>query len=136
MTNTKQVATQTNLKTNRAVMEADTFLWRQKGGKMIAIQNMETSHLVMTIKMIWNNTAPKQYHFNGARYYDFADHYTKAYFTQAIHFMLLEIASRKNLTKSEAAILMRIYMWVCGGVCATDCSMPALTFGDTPCVLN
>lgn len=92
------------------------FTWRQNGGVFTRLCDMETSHLVNCIKMVWNNSVPSVYRFRNGRLYNFNSFYTDAYFKCAITCMSITLSQRTNMTKSQIDILQTILKYLRQGV--------------------
>ena len=62
---------------------APLWKWRTAKGEFLTVQEMETTHLFFTIRMIWNNAIP-DYPIGKVKRYRFSQYYTLTYIKEAI----------------------------------------------------
>ncbi len=75
------------------------FMWRTKGGDMIAPRDMETRHVFYTWLLIWNHSCPKELvRPEGRRYDEFGAWYTPQRMLTAFGVMTEELKRRHDLT--------------------------------------
>jgi hypothetical protein len=88
-----------------------TWRWRDRHGERHAPDQMETRHIFHTLKMIWNNMVPREYHVgHNVRLYNFGPHYTKDYMVQAVYQMGHQLAKR-SLTAEQMEIMRQMYSY-------------------------
>lgn len=73
------------------------FKWRTNHGVMLLPSEMETRHLYLTLRMIWNHSVPDRYQIHPFKRYTFSAFYTKQYLAQAVRELGRELLSRNNL---------------------------------------
>ena len=73
------------------------FIWRERGGNLVSVFEMETSHLFYTLRMIWNNTCPPILRVGKVKLYEFSDYYTTEYLRDAVKVMYAEIKQRSDI---------------------------------------
>lgn len=73
------------------------FMWRDTQHNFHRPQDMETRHLFMTLRMIWNHTAPYEYRIEPYRRYSFGPFYSTEYMQQAVISLSAELATREDL---------------------------------------
>lgn len=99
-----QVQRNENVKTDLK----EPWKWRSSCGTFRTPQNMDTSHLFNTLKMIWNNFMPAECGVGVVRYYNFGLFYTDEYMQEAIKMIGRELFKRENLTDGQRAILEKM----------------------------
>lgn len=78
--------------------EANNFLWRDRTGLMHYIDDMSTTHLFYTLRMVWNHSMPKEMHIGGnTQKYVFTNFYTSQYMMQACFYIILALNNRTDL---------------------------------------
>lgn len=90
---------------NFELINQEDYMWRMKGGTMIPLQNLKTSHAVNILKMIWNNTVTKQFRFPNAKLYYFNDFYTDQYMKVSVYFIACELAARSDLSENDIHVI-------------------------------
>jgi hypothetical protein len=101
-----------NLTTTKLQPPAKLWRWRTKGGESYLLpQEMATTHLFYTLRMIWNHTMPKPAQLPGGRY-EFGPHYTDAYMKQAIAQLTPELARRRDLPADLQRQLKHMIDWL------------------------
>ena len=88
---------------------AQPWRWRTKDGNFFRPENMQTTHLFYTLRMIWNHTMPLQ--LPGGRY-AFSAYYTEAYMKQAISHITPELARRRDLPQDLQRQLKQMIDWL------------------------
>lgn len=58
---------------------------------------MATTHLFYTIRMIWNNSCPKEFRVGKVILYSFDSFYTPEYIQSAVFHLLRELSQRDNI---------------------------------------
>ena len=74
------------------------FKWRDRKGKFHKVEDMDTSYLFNTLKMIWNNVVPEQYRIEPIYLYDFGSFYTSEYMATAVSCIVNELNNRFDIT--------------------------------------
>lgn len=88
------------------------FQWRGRGGVMHKPEEMATSHLFYTLRMIWNHKMPPQARMIPFHEYTFGPTYTNAYFKTAIAHLYVELCKRDDLSKEAKRGLEHMHTWL------------------------
>lgn len=87
------------------------WCWRDRHGERHRPAQMETGHVFNTMKMIWNNLVPIEFHVgHNPRLYHFGPHYTKDYMVKAIYQMGHQLTQR-TLTDEQMAMLRQMHFY-------------------------
>lgn len=79
-------------------MKDKSFCWRQQNGNFIPVEQMDTSHIYHTIKLIWNFYCPTEFEIPiASKYTEFGSYYTLAYLCEAIKALCDEFESRTDI---------------------------------------
>jgi hypothetical protein len=84
------------MSTNVSTRLDPNWRWRTGEGHFLQPKEMETRHLFMILKMIWNNTMPAYVRVGHVKLYDFTPtyFYTRQYMKQAIYNIAWELGQR------------------------------------------
>lgn len=86
----------------------ENFKWRTNPGKFLFPKDMDTMHLMNTLKMIWNNFTIYE-KIEPVNLYDFSPYYTDEYICETIVHLLYELKQRKNqLNENQIKILQQM----------------------------
>lgn len=88
------------------------FEWRGRGGVMHKPQEMATSHLFFTLRMIWNHKMPPAARLVPFQLYSFGPTYTDEYFKTAIAHLYTELCNRTDLSQEATAGLKHMHEWL------------------------
>lgn len=94
------------------------FMWRTKGGEMIAPSKMETRHVFYTWLLIWNHSCPEELvRPEGRRYDEFGAWYTPQRMLTAFGVMTEQLKHRNDLAPGARKIVdevVKAYSEWCG----------------------
>ena len=76
---------------------AKRWKWKTKNNEFLLPEEMRTSHLFYTLRMIWNNTCPPHTRVGNVRLYNFGPYYTHEYLKQAVGQLSFELRRRDDL---------------------------------------
>jgi len=79
---------------------AEVFVWLTQTGQKIPVDQMGTSHLFNSLRMIWNHTAPATMQLPGGRY-DGVQRWPVAYRQRAVAEFIRELATRPKFELSS-----------------------------------
>lgn len=85
-----------------------SFIWLDRHGNSTRVSNMRTDHLVFTLRMIWNHSAPEDLKLRPYTQYSFSPFYTTDYMRSAVSSMLAELVTRKDMSPGRREDFMRI----------------------------
>lgn len=75
---------------------AAKFRWLARSGDLYRVQDMETSHLFNTVKMVWNHSVPEEHKIDrNHKRYTFGNAYSYTYIRLAMYCMLRELQTRQ-----------------------------------------
>lgn len=86
----------------------DGWAWRTAKQGFIKPEDMVTSHLFYTFRMIWNNTMPSNMRVGAVRMYNFGSFYSDSYMKSAVANIGAELAKRE-LIPSHLQELQQMY---------------------------
>jgi len=82
-----------------AIIPPEVFRWKKSNDDFIYIDEMNTSYLFNTFRMIWNNTAPEFRRDVIYNRYDFSGFYLENdYLNKALRAMKIELNGRESKT--------------------------------------
>jgi hypothetical protein len=81
------------------------YTWKDRYDNYYLPSEMTNQHLVYTLRMIWNHSAPKFYRMQPYKPYTFTKFYTNEYMKQSIKHLAKELSTRENLTLKEQYII-------------------------------
>ena len=82
------------------------WMWRMKNGHLVAPRDMTTEHLFNTVKMLWNNFAPAEFHIGDVKFYRFGPAYSTEYLNEAMRELTSELAGREGVTDRHMSMLV------------------------------
>lgn len=83
----------------------ETPYWVTQDKRRIKIKDMDTNHIINTIKMLWNHTAPEEWRLKPYRVYKIK--MTKQYVMVCLQAMVEELRNRE-LSRDQKSILLHI----------------------------
>lgn len=75
-------------------------------------QEMATSHLFFTLRMIWNCKMPVAARLPPVNLYNFGPTYTDEYFKTAIAHLYVELCNRNDLSQEAKRGLEHMHAWL------------------------
>lgn len=84
------------------------FKWRTHDGQKLSPSEMETRHLVYTLRMIFNHIAPEEFRVPGGKRWSGVAEMPSDYLRNAVNHMAAEAVKRNDLTAEHIAILKGI----------------------------
>jgi hypothetical protein len=87
---------------------ATVFHWRTHDGQSLPVDQMETRHLVYSLRMIFNHIAPEHLRVPGGKRWSGIDQWDLSYLKDAVGAMLVETGRRRDLTPEHRGILAAI----------------------------
>ena len=82
---------------------ADKPTWKTQKGETKLIEEMETSHIFHSLRMLWNHLAPASYQLRPFKRYSLS--MSTSYMKRSILAFLGELRKRKDLTQDQEATL-------------------------------
>lgn len=84
-------------KAKSAAPPTERWRWRTNRGPRMLPEEMASTHLFFTLRMIWNNHCPEQHTVGDVKRYKFGGEYTPEYFRQAVQQIVPELQTWKDL---------------------------------------
>ena len=81
------------------------YRWRTHQGEHVLPSEMETGHLVYSLRMVFNHTVPEEFRVPGGKRWADIDHWPADYLRASVKHLMEEAIKRKDLTAGHAAIL-------------------------------
>lgn len=83
----------------------ETQEWVTQDKRRIKIKDMDTNHIINTIKMLWNHTAPEEWKLKPYKVYEIK--MSKEYVRTRLQAMVEELRNRE-LNRDQKSILLHI----------------------------
>lgn len=92
--------------------KAFKFEWKDRDNNFYYVENMTTSHLFFTLRMIWNHTMPEEAKLRPYIKYRFGSYYKEKYMLDAVINIFHELEKRHDLKPKWKADLQNMYDYI------------------------
>ena len=86
----------------------EAYTWRDQKGQHHRPEDMSTSHLFNTLKMIWNHSVPAERQVKPFRQYPFGPFYSQEYINESVKMLMRELVNRTDLDHLQEAVMQLI----------------------------
>lgn len=76
---------------------APFFRWQTQDGLRLKPIDMDTRHLYMTVRMLWNHTMPVEFKLGPYHRYQLGDRFTEEYIKLSFRVLMSELVTRPDI---------------------------------------
>ncbi len=92
------------------------FLWQTQEGEVLRVQDMQTSHIWNSFKMVWNHRVSPEYRIIPFKKYKGIDKMSSARVKWIVQNLVNELGNRDDLTPFMKKTLAQIVQWLMSNV--------------------